>query len=166
MPRPPQLFWHLATNNAVHSFETWLVNAPIPVGFSRSYRRRQNAPILGMNFKRNVKSAFIYEIVNGKLPHITMELICFKCGTEFQEIKSIFKHLRNEHGLKNNVEKLKCLVKNVGCSKAFLNFDSLRQHIKTCSQMQCAPNVDELAFGPTILEVLYTTYKSCLLQTF
>lgn len=56
---------------------------------------------------------------------------CYKCKKEFSEIKSVFDHLKKVHKLGNNKEKLQCVVRN-DCSKGYMNFDSLRQHVKEC----------------------------------
>lgn len=68
-----------------------------------------------------------------------MELSCYKCGKDFDEIKQLFIHLKRDHDLKNSTEKFKCMVKNFECSKTFMNFDSLRQHMKKCLQNRSVP---------------------------
>lgn len=61
-----------------------------------------------------------------------MSYTCYKCENDFDEIAEAFKHLKDCHQLRNNQEKIKCLVKNSNCKKSFMNFDSLRQHMKVC----------------------------------
>lgn len=39
----------------------------------------------------------------------------------------------NDHSLSKNKEKLKFLIKNSNCGKSFMNFDSLRNHLKVCT---------------------------------
>lgn len=65
-----------------------------------------------------------------------MELECFKCKQFFSDIPRIFDHLKKIHGLPNNIDKLNCVVKNAKCGKRYMNFDSLRRHIKECAQNQ------------------------------
>lgn len=61
-----------------------------------------------------------------------MDFQCYKCKNQFENLKLISNHLKNDHELKNGSEKLNCVVKKSRCGKSFLNFDSLRSHIKIC----------------------------------
>lgn len=70
-----------------------------------------------------------------------MDLFCYKCDSRFDEIKTIFTHLKKHHRLVNGKEKLSWLVRNANCGKSFQNFDSLRQHIKVCVQSVTAIGV-------------------------
>lgn len=63
-----------------------------------------------------------------------MSYQCYKCGVEFNAIPEIFKHLKIKHSLYENTEKLRCVVKNTICAKSFMNYNSLRQHLKVCVQ--------------------------------
>lgn len=58
--------------------------------------------------------------------------VCYKCPQEFDNIESIFIHLKKHHSLRNNVEKLKCVRKNSNCGKSYTSFNSLRRHLNEC----------------------------------
>lgn len=62
-----------------------------------------------------------------------MSYKCYKCDKIFDEIRTTIKHLKEYHRLRKDKEKIKCLVKNGNCAKSFMNFDSLRQHMKVCA---------------------------------
>lgn len=63
-----------------------------------------------------------------------MLFACYKCNNEFETIGEIFDHMKKNHKLQNNVEKLKCVIKNSSCGKSFMNYDSLRNHLKKCDE--------------------------------
>lgn len=60
------------------------------------------------------------------------ELKCFLCISEFNEVKKIIDHLKKEHGIKEKVHILKCIVGNAACSKTFQTWSGLKKHIQTC----------------------------------
>lgn len=86
-----------------------------------------------------------------------MELSCYQCGKDFDEISKLFTHLKRHHDLKTSTDKLKCMVKNVECLKTFMNFDSLRQHMKKCSQNRSVPLHVTCGSTPTPMQVISCT---------
>lgn len=72
-----------------------------------------------------------------------MNFKCNFCSVFFSEVNQIFSHLRKEHKVIENSERIFCPVNfNHGnsCKKSYLTFSGLRSHIKSCllSKMELA----------------------------
>lgn len=60
------------------------------------------------------------------------KLKCFLCFSEFSEVQKTIEHLKKDHGVKEKVHILKCIVSNAACSKSFQTWSGLKKHIQTC----------------------------------
>lgn len=63
---------------------------------------------------------------------MNFNLNCYICNHFFSDITHAFNHLKKVHFVKeNDAVKLRCLVSK--CEKTYHTFNSLRTHIKKCS---------------------------------
>lgn len=57
---------------------------------------------------------------------------CFLCFSMFNDVEKAFNHLRTEHGVKQKVNEIKCIVNNADCTKTFQSWSGLKKHLQTC----------------------------------
>lgn len=59
---------------------------------------------------------------------------CYDCSEIFDSTKTIVKHLKTVHKVKEKVNQIKCVnnFKMHVCSRTFLTFDGLRKHLNKC----------------------------------
>lgn len=60
-----------------------------------------------------------------------MDFKCFKCEKKFNDGQQALSHLRKDHKIKENTEKMRCL-RNNNCTKTYLTYSGLRIHIQSC----------------------------------
>lgn len=82
---------------------------------------------------------------------------CFVCSEKFSEIRKTFDHLKKIHLLQDGQE-LKCIYSYVGCTKIFKTFDSLRNHVKKCQQL------DKSESKQPTTEISPVMRKYCMLE--
>lgn len=75
-----------------------------------------------------------------------MNFKCNICSVFSSEVNQIFPHLKKEHKITENSERIYCPVNfNHGnsCGKSYLTFSGLRAHIKSCllSKVELAQSV-------------------------
>lgn len=60
---------------------------------------------------------------------------CYECSQTFKEIKLILSHLKCVHFVKENLTQIHCVnnFTSYKCSKSFLTFSGLRNHLNKCS---------------------------------
>lgn len=68
-----------------------------------------------------------------------MDFKCFECKCEFADVKNIFYHMKTVHLHKNGSTQLFCVANN-DCTKSYLSFDSLRNHLKQCVKVRKSVN--------------------------
>lgn len=64
-----------------------------------------------------------------------MDFKCKNCSFSSDQINEMFSHLRKEHRIVENSERIECFVnfeKQNSCQKSYLTFSGLRTHIKSC----------------------------------
>lgn len=64
-----------------------------------------------------------------------MDYKCFICEKEFENIDSVFKHLKNDEKLRNKETNLECVINFPSkgkCKKYYQTYDGLRKHLRTC----------------------------------
>lgn len=72
-----------------------------------------------------------------------MDFKCNFCGFSSGEINEMFSHLRKEHKIVENSDRIKCIVnleKQNSCQKSYLTFSGLRTHIKSCLKVKREQN--------------------------
>lgn len=70
-----------------------------------------------------------------------MDFKCFLCNEEFSNMKTVFKHLKIVHLLKDKSSSLQC-VANSNCARCYQNFDGLRKHSEMCVKNKKFPQVN------------------------
>lgn len=60
-----------------------------------------------------------------------MDFQCFKCFNTFSSANETIKHLKKDHFICENTDPIKCIANNK-CTKEYLTFGGLRNHIKKC----------------------------------
>lgn len=63
-----------------------------------------------------------------------MQIVCNICSFIFQDKIIFFKHLKDDHKLKEDKDILKCPAKN--CDREYTRFSSLSRHLNMCSFIQ------------------------------
>lgn len=63
-----------------------------------------------------------------------MQIVCNVCSFVFHGKITFFKHLRDDHKLKEDQDILKCPAKN--CDREYTRFSSLSRHLNVCSFIQ------------------------------
>lgn len=61
--------------------------------------------------------------------------VCTVCSISFSEINEIIKHLKKVHSFKDGKQKISCVVdfgQEPACTKTFLTFSGLKNHVKSC----------------------------------
>lgn len=64
-----------------------------------------------------------------------MDFKCNFCSFLSDQINDMFSHLRKDHRIVENSERIKCFInyqKQNCCQKSYLTFSGLRTHIKSC----------------------------------
>lgn len=62
-----------------------------------------------------------------------MDFKCNFCDFLSDQINEMFVHLRKEHKVVENSDRIDCIVNfQNGCRKSYLTFSGLRTHIKSC----------------------------------
>lgn len=87
-----------------------------------------------------------------------MDYICSNCKKEFNDINNIFQHLRSEHKISENNERIKCIVnfqKSDFCKRSYLTFSALRNHVKSCVRIKHKCDKEEVLrkFGIYIYKI-------------
>lgn len=85
-----------------------------------------------------------------------MDYKCKHCDNEFNEWHKILLHLKKTHGIKQNNERIHCVVNfqetNV-CDKSYLTFDALRIHVKKCLKFKDERDLNEVILMMTTIMI-------------
>lgn len=61
-----------------------------------------------------------------------MIFLCYKCLEKISSVDIIIDHLKKKHLIKDNMQKIKCIVNNPNCEKEYSSYSALRKHVKKC----------------------------------
>lgn len=82
------------------------------------------------------------------------------CGQLFDLENDIIKHLKKDHGMKENSHEFLCIINN-DCQKQYLLVKSLRNHAKKCIVTRYV--LEFRAYFIFILESSFKTFERCFL---
>lgn len=81
-----------------------------------------------------------------------MDYKCNHCEKKFNDLNKIIHHLKNDHGIKENDERIQCIVNFDGvnrCERSYLTFNALRAHVKKCVKFK--QELDKLKVNKIII---------------
>lgn len=76
----------------------------------------------------------INRILNLQLSR-NMDYKCNFCSKYFSQVKVIISHLKKDHKVIENTERIPCLVNfpdGIVCQRSYLSFSALQKHMKPC----------------------------------
>lgn len=68
-----------------------------------------------------------------------MDYKCNHCEKKSNDLNKIFRHLKNEHRIKENDERIQCVVdfdEANHCERSYLTFNALRTHVRKCVKLK------------------------------
>lgn len=80
---------------------------------------------------------------------VKMNFKCCICGKLAACIDLTINHLKNDHKIKSNSQRLECIVNN-SCSQKYSNYKSLRKHVDKCVT---SSNISEWNILPTSVTI-------------
>lgn len=80
---------------------------------------------------------------------VKMKFKCCICGELADYLDLTINHLKNDHKIKSNSQKLECIANN-SCSQKYSNYKSLRKHVTTCVT---SSNIPESNILPTSVAI-------------
>lgn len=74
-----------------------------------------------------------FEVCSNKLFKLHLKMFCcYICDNKFPAELEAIQHLKSDHKIKNNKQKINCLINFNECGKTFLSFAALKKHHSSC----------------------------------